>query len=242
MGNIQLKVAAVIEVFDRFLDRPVENGKVWMKCAPGQKMIRKDESCFLLLEPLVEQQEIIIESDIFEDCRFELPKRREGELIRKSIWLEPNEAYNFPLGTTFVTGKLGKEQTGITYHSGTRNYHLSLDYQKADASIRIYGVSGENRGAVYLLTDLDQKQIEFAQIADVGDEDQEFLLKEPLVHDYRRSETLVARYYELKGKKDGTFYFAIPECEAGLEASLYDRKAGLRALELQQGQVNQIKI
>ena len=56
MGNIRIRVAAIVELLDRMTGAPVKKGQAWIEPPSGQKMIEKENGCFIFLHPLTDIQ------------------------------------------------------------------------------------------------------------------------------------------------------------------------------------------
>lgn len=241
MGNIRIRVAAIVELLDRMTGAPVKKGQAWIEPPSGQKMIEKENGCFAFLHPLTDKLKVMVKSQIFRPFDLELLVEEDG-LRHLHIWLEPNREYLYPPETTFIEGtwKALKKNEHIVVipTKESRGIRLSADYEKGEDRISMYGINEKVEERKYILWQDEAPVSEVFTIKANGECAGEYMLEKPLGKNYRKGEVQVRNVYETDLNEEKCFYVALRNIEQDTKAVfLVDGKVK-KTLDIVAGKVN----
>lgn len=241
MGNIRIRVAAIIELLDRMTGEPVRKGQAWIEVPGGQKVIEKENGCFVFWHPLTEQLKVTVRSQIFRPYTVDVSVE-EDRIAHFHIWLEPNREYLYPSETTFIEGQwkaLKRNQHIMVIPAKeSRGIRLSADYKKGEEKISMYGIHEKVEGRKYILWQEEAPVSEVFTIKTNGENAGEYLLESPLGKNYRKGEVQVRNVYETDLEEEKYFYVALRNIEMDTKAVfLVDGKVK-KTLDITAGKVN----
>lgn len=235
MGNIRIRVAVIIELLDRMTGAPVKKGQVYIQTPGGQKMIQKEDGCFVFLHPFVGEQQIRIESFLFRPRTLKLSVAEE-EVKHLAIWLEPNQKYLYPAGTTFLEGDCEEleayESVMLIPARESRGIRLSADYKKGEDRISMYGITEKVEQRKYVLWQDDAPASEVFTIKANGEHAGEYILEKPLGNNYRKGEIQVRNVYETELDAKKHLYAALKNIEGNTQVILMAKGKIKRTIDI----------
>lgn len=241
MGNIRIRVAVIVELLDRMTGAPVKKGQAWIESPNEQKVIIKEDGCFVFLHPLLDDLTVKIKSHVFREQTLVLSVEKDG-LKHLRIWLEPNKHYLYALGTTFIEGEwkaLKKNAcVSIVPYKESRGIRLSADYKKGDETISLYGINEKVEERKYILWQDDKPVSEIFTIKANGEHSGIYILHQPLAKNYRKGEIQVRNVYETEIDEQKHLYVALKNIEDNTQAVLMVDGKVKKTIELIAGKTN----
>lgn len=199
---IRIQVSYVLQFVDDYTKKILSGNNLLVRGGNGERPIRKEGGYYVFCGcpgPL----DVTVSSPFYLEKRLSL--ERGNEKIIK-IRLKPGRNYPLPEGAVFLEGTARPGSlVGAVIMEEESLWKLLFDYtpKKDGEQLKVYHPSpGDVTGMQFIIT--DGKKKEFFQVKAV--KKGQFLLKEPLLKEYKKTGTLIRPFYNTISDEKGSYF------------------------------------